>query len=237
MIDLDRNEMAVLARARRALSPTTADEQRVARAVNATVVAAAGHATAVASRLLTTCAVAAIAAGSGYWVGHRAGLRDGQTGAAALSSAALMAAPRATPTATPPLVDVIASAPTPASASSSSASRALAGSAPHARPGHNTPALAPAPATSPADSLNQELRVLRSVERALRNRQPGLALALLRDLDRAIPQGKLMEERAATSTIARCASGDGPIGLNLGDEFADRFPNSVYFERVEQACR
>jgi hypothetical protein len=80
------------------------------------------------------------------------------------------------------------------------------------------------------------VRALRGVERALRDRQPGLALALLRQLDRAVPDGKLGEEREATSAIARCALGTVPLGVDLAEDFADRHPDSVYLKRVEQAC-
>jgi len=76
----------------------------------------------------------------------------------------------------------------------------------------------------------------RAVERALRDREPGLALGLLRELDRAVPGGRLVEERQATAAIARCGTGDVPFGVDLGEEFAGRYPGSVYQARVEEAC-
>ena len=85
-------------------------------------------------------------------------------------------------------------------------------------------------------SIDQEVRALRSVERALRDGQPGLALALLSALDREVPQGKLGEEREALSVIARCAQGQAPLGVDLGELFAERYPGSVYARRTEQAC-
>ena len=78
--------------------------------------------------------------------------------------------------------------------------------------------------------------MLRSMERALREHQPGFALALLRELDRSVPNGKLTEERLAVRTIARCASGDVPLGVNLADDFVDQYPNSVYGRRVTESC-
>jgi hypothetical protein len=234
MTDIDRDEMEVLTRARRALSPTAADQQRVGHAVRASL--ALGHAPAtIVSRLLTTCTVAVVAAGAGYWGGHRAGVRDARAISMSMSTStsAEPTMPATSPTAPSVTVAPIAVAASAPSAPASGAAPALR----HAHPGR-TPAEAGAgPALSPTESLNQEMRVLRSVERALRDRQPGLAMALLRELERVVPGGKLAEERAATLTIARCMSGDIPLGIDLGDDFADRFPNSVYFSRVAQSCR
>jgi hypothetical protein len=85
-------------------------------------------------------------------------------------------------------------------------------------------------------SLDQEVRALRAVERALRDRQPALAMALLAELDRAIPRGRLVEERQATATIARCAVGDVPFDVDLAEMFADQYPASVYLDRVRRSC-
>ena len=85
-------------------------------------------------------------------------------------------------------------------------------------------------------SLAEEVRALRAVERALREGTPGFALSLLRELDRKVPNGRLHEERLATFTIARCAGGDVPLGVNLAEDFADRYPDSVYGRRVFDAC-
>jgi hypothetical protein len=84
--------------------------------------------------------------------------------------------------------------------------------------------------------MAEEVRVLRSVERALRENRPGFALALLRELDRSVPKGQLTEERLAVRTIARCASGAVPFGVNLAEDFADRYPASVYGRRVTEVC-
>jgi hypothetical protein len=84
--------------------------------------------------------------------------------------------------------------------------------------------------------MAEEVRALRSVERALRESRPGFALALLRELDRSVPDGQLREERLAVRTIARCAGGDVPFGVNLAEDFADRYPASVYGRRVTEAC-
>jgi hypothetical protein len=80
------------------------------------------------------------------------------------------------------------------------------------------------------------VRALRNAERALREGNPGLSLAFLEDLDRQVPHGQLTEEREAMATLARCARGDRPIGVDLGGDFIERHPGSVYRARVEQAC-
>jgi hypothetical protein len=89
------------------------------------------------------------------------------------------------------------------------------------------------PATSV--SLEAEVRALERVQRALRDRAPGEALALLQQLDRDVPQGRLVEERSAARALARCELGQGePLAHAL--EFSQRFPASVYFTRVRKTC-
>src|SRR4030095_1508121 len=94
--------------------------------------------------------------------------------------------------------------------------------------------------TSPAPStraeLDEELIQMRRVERALRENNPRLALALLGDLQRAVPHGKLGEERYAAEVMAKCGLGIGPPRV-LADDFAEKHASSVYYARVMQACR
>jgi hypothetical protein len=91
-------------------------------------------------------------------------------------------------------------------------------------------------ATNPADSLAIEARALRNAERALRDGKPGLALAFLQELDRQVPNGRLTEEREAAATLVRCARGEHAFGVDLAEEFASRYPTSVYRGRIDQAC-
>ena len=53
---------------------------------------------------------------------------------------------------------------------------------------------------SQTESLAIEVRALRNAERALRDGNPGLALAFLQELDRQVPNGQLAEERDAAGT-------------------------------------
>jgi len=232
---LEQDESEVLARARRTFSPTPDDVARVRASLGA-VLAAGPPAAApdpittatrlahVGARLLVVGAVAASSAAIGYWAGRRAAvseLRERQ--------------------ATPSAPEVNGARPAAAPATPGSPAAAVAEPAPTTRTAAPAPhrARAPGAPTAPspdADSLARELEALRAVERALRDGRPGLALGLLRELDRTLPQGKLTEERRATEAIARCASGAVPLGLDLADEFASDYPHSVYRERVTQAC-
>jgi hypothetical protein len=229
------DERELLAAARRGLSPTAADQARVRRATDAAL-APGGAATTVraapwATRVVVVGAIAAGAAGLGYRVGVRAGREQ-----AASERAVATASPaRAEPT--PPPVPTANGAWSP-----EERGRIVAPTAATPRPSvaHRRnvadAAVAPAAPGVPAASLAEEVRALRAVERALREGNPGFALALLRELDRAVPNGQLVEERLATRTIARCATGDVPIGVDLADDFAARHPDSVYGRRVADAC-
>jgi len=223
-----RDAAEVLARARQAWSPRAADQERVRRAIGAALTAGAAasvptpplRAARWGTRLLAAWTIAVAGGGVGYWAGHRAGLRE----ASALPVVAPLApavapgaplAPASPPAATPPV-----SAATPIV------------NHPGGRPSHRE-AESARPVTA---SLAAEVRALRNAERALREGNPGLSLAFLEDLDRQVPHGQLTEEREAMATLARCARGDRPIGVDLGGDFIERHPGSVYRARVEQAC-
>jgi len=233
---LEPDQSQVLARARRAFSPTASDADRVrvslraALAMNPPVAApdpsaTAGRLSRVAMRLFVAGAIAASSGAIGYRMGRRAAPSE----------------PRA-PISVPVAPAIIAD---PAGATAPANGLPAVGAAePRPRPGQATTSVARPPRRSESrpghsldpDSLVREIEALRSVERALRDGTPGLALALLRELDRTLPEGKLTEERRATAAIARCASGAVPLGLDLAKEFGSDYPDSVYRERVEEAC-
>jgi hypothetical protein len=94
----------------------------------------------------------------------------------------------------------------------------------------------PSESKPPADP-EQELRTLRRVERAQREGNPRFALALLDELDRTSPRGKLGEERHAARTVALCTLDDAQSTAQArAAEFAARHSRSVYLPRVRQAC-
>jgi len=91
------------------------------------------------------------------------------------------------------------------------------------------------PSRSTTPPLDAELGLLRRVERALRNADPALALALLRELDERYPRTRLAEERLAARTIADCRLAR-PDAAAQGRAFLRDHPASVYSERVQGAC-
>jgi hypothetical protein len=234
-----RDSFEVLARARRVWSPGQADAARVRRGIGAALAggpasnggAAEGgprvspSAANWTARFLVAGAIAAASGGTGYWAGHRTGLRQARP---VPSVASLPALDRSGPS---PV------APSPASDAPTSAAPSLAiPSLVPSRRGAHARHESDGPASPQPESLAIEVRALRNAERALRDGNPGLALAFLQELDRQVPKGQLVEERDAAGTLARCARGDHPFGVNLAAEFTERHPGSVYRARVEQAC-
>jgi hypothetical protein len=219
----------VLARAQRAWSPGPADAERVRRSIGVALASGATgslpdavpRAPRWTARLLAAGTIAVAGGGIGYWAGYRAGIRD----------TALVARVAPSPLSDRPTVPApLPATPEPQPSALSSAPTGVR------HGGHSAHHDGETAAPSVAESLAVELRGLRNTERALRDGNPGLALAFLSDLDRQVPHGQLGEEREAMSTLARCARGDRPIGVDLGGEFIERHPTSVYRARVEQAC-
>jgi hypothetical protein len=237
MSDLDSDELTLLSRARAGLSPVADAQARVRRLLAGPLAGGSLPANAGArtggsnplpartagwgSRLVAAAAIAGVSGAGGYWLGHRAARRE----AAALGQPAPPPIAHDAPVAGPPPAE------TPVVAGALPAPDAPATRARRSRPVAHDPLPAPS-----AELLAREVTALRGIERALRDDQPALALALLGELDRAVPEGKLMEEREATSAIARCALGRIPLGLDLGEDFAESHPDSVYLARVQQAC-
>jgi hypothetical protein len=83
--------------------------------------------------------------------------------------------------------------------------------------------------------LDDELALLRRVERALRNADPALALALLAELDERFPDSRLVEERQAARLLADCRLGNGNASARARAFLSDH-PASVYRQRVQLAC-
>jgi hypothetical protein len=266
MNDTEREELAVLAAARRAISPAAADSERVlaatlralhapAAAVSAEPLHAAERATGATGWLwgaqsrLARIAIALSIAGASGAIGYELGRRSVRSD---VTPARRAQQGQAMPGLEPPLAppgDPARRAPERASAADPAIGAqpatpvitdpaARGRSARHGRgeDGRATPAGGASPAApSPAQSLELEIRALERVERALREREPRRALELLGELDRAVPGGKLQEERAAAFMMARCALGFGTPAVILRD-FAKSHPQSVYFARVQQTC-
>lgn len=160
----------------------------------------------------------------GYALGVHAGRAEAQAGRAAVH------APNALPA--PPLAVPVTAAEPERQAAEAEHPHPPA----HAHPtqGH---AASVAPGTdSPADP-EEEVRALRRIERVLREHNPRLAAALLDELDRSVPRGKLVEERNAARTVSACGLDDAAsVANSRAAEFAARYPGSVYLPRVKRAC-
>jgi hypothetical protein len=240
----DRDEQ-LLERARRALSPTAADAERVFDATRRAISGAAAGAAAVhvlsratkprssasaalhgyAARALTALAIAGTSAGTGYYAGYRAGRADAPAAApAAHAPSAVALAPR-----------VIETPPAAASAAPPAASAETPNGVPRTSARSSAQRADAAVAPSGAQSLEREVQMMKRIERALREGNPQQALVLLGQLDREIPGGQLAEERLAVFALARCGLGLGSPAA-IAREFAQRYPKSVYFARVRRAC-
>jgi hypothetical protein len=186
------------------------------------------HALAAAPKLMAVVAVTSIAAGAAYRAGEHEGREAARHQAAATRATVIRAAPtRAAPTPaplhTPPVVPPVRAERPPKGVRASSAAALADGG--RGEPGQEA-----------EEILAEEVRVLRRVESALRSGNTLFALALLDALDQTVPDGKLMEERAAAYVRARCEREDQKAALERGQAFSKRYPESVYLPRVREAC-
>ncbi|MBN2195213.1 MAG: hypothetical protein JW751_20515 [Polyangiaceae bacterium] len=84
--------------------------------------------------------------------------------------------------------------------------------------------------------LVEEARLLREVDRALRQRDPATASRVLDRLDRELPGGKLGEEREAARVLAACLRHPGRKTRGAAAEFLGRHPSTVYSGRIRETC-
>lgn len=103
-----------------------------------------------------------------------------------------------------------------------------------ARAGAALPSSEEAPPGRP--EIARELALLKAVKQAVSAGQQERAVHLLDDLDRELPQGALLEERAALRAIAACEGG----AVNRPERaraFLRRYPASVYAAKVQHVCQ
>lgn len=93
---------------------------------------------------------------------------------------------------------------------------------------------APAPTVAP-DSIN-ELRGI-AAARALIERDPAQALAILQRLSRVHPQGYFVEERAALTVLALSGSDNEDEARKHAARFLKTYPTSPFADRVRNAVR
>jgi hypothetical protein len=91
----------------------------------------------------------------------------------------------------------------------------------------------PAPTES---SLAAEVAMLQRARRALNAENGRLALGIVHDLDEQFPNGVLIEERSATRILSLCQLEQVDEARAAARVFLERYPASVYAERVRGSC-
>jgi hypothetical protein len=85
-------------------------------------------------------------------------------------------------------------------------------------------------------SLERELQLLRSAQRALDTGSPVRALELLDQYASVFPMGTLKAECQATQVLALCAAGRVTSARQARDQFIKHDPGSPLVERLRAAC-
>ncbi len=172
----------------------------------------------------------ALSGGLGYRKGWQAGIAQQNKAVTSVSGVPI---PAAVPTQTP---DPVATATEAARPTPSAARSSFTPSAPSAT---STLSAARVRSESPAPSstlgLDEEVRQLRRIERAIRESNPRLALVLLEELARAIPAGQLLEERQAAGIMANCQLG-AAAAVAAARVFVAKHAGSAYLTRVIEIC-
>lgn len=239
MIELEGRERELLHRARRGLSPNSADEARVLAAtlgaaaspwalLGPSVRSSGTTLSGRAAHFLAGALALGLAGAVGYGWGYRAGI-------SAPAVPAVAPAPRLQ-TDLPGVREAAPSAsrqpesPEPSSAELAP-SATLSTTQGKARLGRDI-----APPAGSDNGLDEEVRQLRRIERAIREGNPRLALVLAEDLDRAIPKGQLHAERGAAVMMARCQLGVEGAEAHAASFVAEN-PGSGYAARLRQLCK
>jgi hypothetical protein len=95
--------------------------------------------------------------------------------------------------------------------------------------------LAPSAEASGTRGLDEEVRQLRRIERAIRDGNPRLALAIADNLDRDIAHGQLLTERRAARLMAGCQL-DVAAGASAAQLFLATNPQTAYASRIRELC-
>jgi hypothetical protein len=78
--------------------------------------------------------------------------------------------------------------------------------------------------------------MLQRARRALNARNGRLALGIVQELDEQFPKGVLIEERSATRVLSLCQLERVDEARGVARAFLERYPVSVYAERVRRSC-
>jgi hypothetical protein len=85
--------------------------------------------------------------------------------------------------------------------------------------------------------LAQEVRVVRRMQAALRDRDWERAEQAVREHARRFPEGVLVEERRAARVLITCGRGELVAGARDLERFVQDHPHSAHLERLRAACR
>jgi len=85
------------------------------------------------------------------------------------------------------------------------------------------------------DADGGELGLIQRAERAVRAKNPELALALSDELAERYPRSALREERGAILLMARCQL-EASDTVAERERFTQRYPRSVYTDRIKSEC-
>jgi hypothetical protein len=232
--DLEPEAAQLLSRARRGLSPAADDRARVLAAIGPLVAAQTGVPATPSSgsklpawaRIGGVLLALGAAVTAGYGWGYRAGLAKGAPPPvvgpvrAAVSVTTHSDAPASAPE---EQRSEVARESQRSDSAKATAARVRAASA--ARPA----------ASAPIFGLDEEVRQLRRVERAIRDGNPRLALAIVDNLDRDVPRGQLLHERRAARLMASCQL-DVATSAAAAASFVAQNPSSAYAPRLRELC-
>lgn len=238
MSDLSPEGRTLFQRAKRDLSPTSGDRERVGRALTLEIGAlaattkaaataaettlAAGTGTATATKTVTLFGaikwlaplVIVLGAGAAFVKWRPAPVAN--LAPTVTSAAEMQLPPAPPPTPTPAKQEVEA----PATTSKAS-----------------EPVVRAAPArTVSTASVAEEARLLKEADEAIRNGDPKKALALLERHRRMHPKGALVEERTAERVLALCRAGREHEGKREAARFLSAHPKSPLANSVREAC-
>lgn len=227
MTDLSPEARAIVDAARAAEHPSAADKLRIQAAVAAGIAAgaagtasAAGAASATGAasgaglgKLALVVAIAGAIGTGGAWLGGAFDRPDERELQLRPAPAAELRVERAQPPA-PPIA-----APEPA---------AVAAPDPDPKPRR--------PRASPPGSIDQELALMFTARKALRDGDAAAALAALDEHAQTFPRGQTIQERESLRVLALCAAGRTDEARATAERFFERWPTSVHAERVRRSC-
>lgn len=84
--------------------------------------------------------------------------------------------------------------------------------------------------------LEEELRLMRDANNALRANKPQTALVLLAEHESRFPRGTLADSRRVARIMALCQAGKVAAARTEAERFLRRAPNSPYAARVRSLC-